>query len=104
MSNADLKTGWLCPNGDFYPCETFDHISCAREIVKDDTTPRPDEILHDCGFAEITISPVGEREWQIFWKHFLSDAQKNFLRPYFEDETRPMEYRAKMRWEQENRT
>lgn len=103
MSRTELKTGWLFPNGDFYPCGTFEHISCAGKIIGDDSYARPDEILHNCGFAEITVSNEGAKEWRVYWKDFLTVAQKIFLKPYFEDDTLPMENAARLRWEQENR-
>ena len=104
MSRTELKTGWLFPNGELYPCDTFEHISCAREIIGDYSYSyaRPDEVLHECGFAEISISSLGVKEWRVYWKNFLTVAQKNFLKPYFEDDTLPMEKAAKIRWEQEN--
>ncbi|MBQ8357892.1 MAG: hypothetical protein IJX39_08825 [Clostridia bacterium] len=99
----ELKTGWLSPSGDFYPCGVYEHMDCARKILKDEAASRPDEKLHDCGFAEITISQMGVKEWRVYWKNFLTDEQKNFLKPYFEDDVRPMAYVPKMRWEQESK-
>ena len=97
-----LQTGWLAPNGTFYACRVYEHISLAREILKDDNANRADEKLHDWGFAEITISQLGIKEWRVYWKNFLTDEQKNFLKPYFEDDKFPMGYVSKMRWDQEN--
>lgn len=103
MSRATkLKTGWLSPNGDFYPCNVYEHISCARKILKDENASRADERLQDGGFAEITISQMGVKSWRVYWKHFLTEPQKNFLKPYFEDDVFPMDDFVKMRWEKEN--
>ena len=98
---TDLQTGWLSPNGDFYPCGVYEHLSLAREILKDETANTADEKLNDCGFVSITISQLGVKEWRIYWKHFLTEAQKNFLKPYFEDNM-AVGITTKMRWEREN--
>lgn len=98
---TELQTGWLSTNGDFYPCSVYEHISLAREILKDETANRADDILADCGFVSITISQLGVKEWRIYWKHFLTEAQKNFLKPYFEDNM-AVNSITKMRWEKEN--
>lgn len=96
-----LETGWLSPNGDFYPCGVYEHISTARKILKDETAYRADEKLNDCGFVSITISQLGVKEWRIYWKNFLTEQQKNFLKPYFDDNM-SVSITTKMRWEREN--
>ena len=100
MSN--LPTGWLSPNGTFTQCGVYEHISTAYQLLSVDYTSRPDEKLHDAGYAEITVSQLGVKEWRVYWKNFLTEEQKNFLKPYFEDETRPMALRSKIRWDMEN--
>ncbi len=99
---TELETGWLSPNGDFYPCGVYEHLSCARKILNDEYANRADEKLQDSGFAEITISQLGVKEWRVYWKNFLTEQQKNFLKPYFENEVFPMDDMVKMRWEREN--
>lgn len=97
-----LETGWLSPNGEFIKCGVYEHISTAYKILGVDYTSRPDEKLHDAGYAEITISQLGVKEWRVYWKHFLTEEQKNFLKPYFEDETRSMGYVSLIHWNKEN--
>lgn len=97
-----LETGWLSPNGTFYKCGVYEHISMAYKILGVDYTSRPDEMLQNTGYAEITISQLGTKEWRVYWKNFLTDEQKNFLKPYFEDETRLMGYVSLIRWDKEN--
>lgn len=99
---SELKTGWLSPNGDFYPCGVYEHISCARKILNDENANRADEKLQDIGFAEITLSQLGVKEWRVYWKNFLTEQQKNFLKPYFEDDVFSMGDIVKVRWEREN--
>lgn len=98
----NLSTGWLAPNGDFYPCGVYEHISTAREILNDETANRADEKLHDCGFASITLSQLGVKEWRIYWKHFLTEQQKTFLKPYFEDSSLSADGVSNVRWCKEN--
>ncbi len=100
MSN--LETGWLSPNGTFIPCGVYEHISTAYQILGNDDSSYPDEKLHNAGYAEITISQLGVKSWRVYWKNFLTDEQKNFLKPYFEDANRPMSSVSQMRWDKEN--
>lgn len=103
-----MQTGWLDTAGDFYPCAVFDHIAMAEGIVDDlglvsRTKHHADEILLEHGWVQITRSLLGMKEQNIFWDRFLTEYQKNFLRPYFEKNDEPICSIAKMRWEYENR-
>lgn len=95
-----LNTGWLSPTGEFFQCNSYDHIAVARELSGDDY--RADEMLMKRGFVQISISLLGKKEWAIFWdaKHHLTPEQTRFLRPYFEDtNTFPVCFSAKCRWD-----
>ena len=101
-----MQTGWLDTTGDFYPCEVFDHIEEARGIVNDlglvsRTKRHADEILLEYGWVQITRSLIGIKEQNIFWDRFLTEYQKNFLRPYFEENDEPVSWAAQKRWEYE---
>ena len=101
-----MQTGWLAPNGDFYECAVFDHIEAARDIVDKISVQRngkhhPDEILLSAGWVQITRSLLGAKEQNIFWERFLTEYQKQFLRPYFEENDEPVSSVAVMRWEYE---
>lgn len=98
----ELQTGWLSPNGDFYPCRVYEHTSLARKILNDETASLADDKLQDRGFAKITLSNLGVKKWSIYWTHFLTEQQKNFIKPYFEDDTFPMGESTKLCWEMEN--
>jgi len=102
QTSNELKTGWLSPDGDFYPCAVYEHLSLARKILQDEYANRADEKLQNKGFAEITISQLGIKEWRVYWKNFLTEQQKNFLKPYFEDNILPMSDIIRIRWEREN--
>jgi len=95
----NLPTGWLSPTGDFYECAVYEHIAMARELIH--TEHRADEILVNGGWVSITISQLGNKEYYIWWKNFLQDEQKNFLKKYFENESVPVSYMSKMRWNDE---
>ena len=99
---SELKTGWLSPNGDFYPCRTYEHIGTAQKILKDDNANLADEKLYSLGFVSITISQLIRKEWHIYWKNFLTEQQKNFLKPYFEVNTFPVGAATKIRWDKES--
>ena len=30
---TELDTGWLAPNGDFYPCDYMEHLATADELI-----------------------------------------------------------------------
>ena len=101
-----MQTGWLAPNGDFYECAVFDHIDTARNILDKLTVERngkhyPDEILLSAGWVQITRSLLGIKEQNIFWEKFLTEYQKQFLRPYFEENDEPISFVALMKWQNE---
>lgn len=95
-----LDTGWLSPTGEFFRCQTYEHIAVARKLSGDDY--RADETLMKRGFVQISISLLSKKEWAIFWgtNHRLTPEQTRFLRPYFEDkEAFPVCFSAKCRWD-----
>ena len=101
----ELKTGWLSPSGDFWECPCYEHICTAVEIVSKfnymQIGKSADDILYCNGWAHIGISTFGPNEWRISWKNFLTDYQKNFLKPYFEDYY-PVNSISLYRWKTEN--
>ena len=101
-----MQTGWLAPNGDFYQCETFDHTSIAERIVNklhlvSQRTYHADDVLLDNGWAKITRSLLRVKEQHIVWDKFLTEYQKQFLRPYFEENDEIVSPISLMRWERE---
>lgn len=97
-----LETGWLAPDGTFTKCKVYEHIATAYKLLGMDVSSAPDDLLQSAGYAEITISQLGTKEWRVYWKHFLTEPQKNFLKPYFEDTERPMGWASRCRWDKEN--
>ena len=101
-----MQTGWLAPNGDFYPCTLYEHIEVARDIIDKMAIQRngkyhPDEILLSAGWVQITRSLLGVKEQSIYWDNFLTEYQKAFLRPYFEENDEKVSDISKMKWEME---
>lgn len=98
-----MKTGWLSPTGEWFPCPVYDHMYVARQLA--DTTIRPDDVLIDRRWVKISISQLGRKEWRIYWHHRLglTPEQKQFLRPYFEpDSDFPVDAFTRDYWEEEN--
>lgn len=97
-----MKTGWLSPTGEWFPCAVYDHMVWARRLA--DTTIRPDDVLINRRWVKITISQLGRKEWRIYWGHQrLTTEQKQFLRPYFEpDSDYPVDELTRSFWEDEN--
>jgi hypothetical protein len=99
-----MQTGWLAPNGDFYPCAVFDHIGIAEDIISKlnvtmNDRYHPDDVLLSAGWVQITRSLLGIKEQNIFWEKFLTEYQKQFLLPYFEENDEPLSSTSKMKWE-----
>lgn len=89
-----MKTGWLSPDGDMISCGSYDHIKTAHDLVQqcryktffnDKNHPDDDTLMH-YGWAYIGKSEL-DSNYRIGWSGYLTDAQKNVLRPYFEDGT-----------------
>lgn len=103
MADKELKTGWLSPEGDFYPCFSYDHNEEARAILKNlgHICHHPDDELMDLGWVYVGISSFMCHEWRIGWHKFLTEYQINFLKPYFEDSELPVNEFAVLRWKRE---
>lgn len=101
-----MQTGWLAPNGDFYPCEVFDHIGAAEDIIdrlniQINGRYSSDDILWHSGWVKITRSSIGMKEQNIVWEKYLTEYQKNFLKPYFEENDGQISSTAIILWEHE---
>ena len=101
-----MQTGWLDPAGCFYPCNIYEHYDLAIELVAciypeimDDEYE--DVILLNRGWVQITRSQIGQKTQNIYWDRFLSEFQKQFLRPYFEDNDEPISSVSMMKWKHE---
>lgn len=108
-----FKMGWLSPEGELIECGSYEHVSVARNIAyqrgysqidANGKKINPDDQLMQNGWAYIGVSDL-DQELRIGWNNWLTNSQKQFLKPYFENEVewRPINQIAKYRWEQENR-
>lgn len=104
-----LKLGWLSPDGELYECGSYDHVSEASKIIKrfdlndvdTDFKKIPhDDLLLNKSWVYIGISCFGKHEWRIIWNKFLTQYQKDFLKPYF-DNIIPVNAVARCKWERE---
>ena len=99
-----MKTGWLSPTGEWFPCPIYDHIYVARWLSGEDR--RADDVLINRGWVKISISQLGRKEWRIYWHYRLglTPEQKQFLKPYFEpDSDFPIDALTRDYWEDENK-
>lgn len=101
-----MQTGWLDPIGNFYPCKTYEHFDLAVELVAQIYPEIMDDKFEDCilldrGWVQITRSQIGQKAQSIYWKKFLTEYQKQFLRPYFEENDEPISLASKMKWDYE---
>ena len=108
-----MQTGWVAKDGSFYPCETYEHVSVAENLIKKLKLPRmenhdrylgvdaPDDVLLHHGWVRITRSLLFSKEQNIYWEKRLTSDQISFLMPYFEENDEVISETSKMRWEYE---
>ena len=102
MKYDGFLIGWLSPDGDIYECEPYDHIETAANICYKfgyEQSGALDDILLKHSWVHISFSFVPYRRFYIEWDKFLTEPQKSFLRPYFENGF--VNTSACSRWEQE---
>lgn len=59
------------------------------------------DVLLKHGWVHVTVSLLGNREWCIWWENRLTDYQKNYLRPYFEESEIQPSFGSLCKWESE---
>lgn len=98
-----IKCGWLLSSGQFIPCKPYEHRAVAEELVNG-VVPYTvaDDYLLDHGCVKIYIGSFFDHKWHISWKGFLSEAQKLYLRPIFEDVQNDIDVYCRECWEDEN--
>lgn len=110
MNNKELKIGWLSPDGSFFECDAYGHTEEAREIVDkfgysninlEGRYMQEDDNLMSHGWCYIGMSDFMCNEWRICWNKFLTENQKQFLNPYFENDDLSINKLSIWRWEQE---
>lgn len=106
MRYEELNTGWLAPDGSFSPCSSYDHCEEAMRLVgrlgyPTIEHPHADDNLMAHGWVYTGISCFLCHEWRIGWNKFLTEPQKQFLKPYFEESDLPVNEFSVMRWGRE---
>ncbi len=81
-----IRCGWLSSSGQFIQCEPYEHIAVAQKLVNDKVPYFvADDYLLDHGWVKIYRESFFGHKWHIYWKGFLSNDQKSFLRPIFDN-------------------
>lgn len=87
-----IDTGFIDPEGRFYPCEYGEHINLACEILKnlygiDDYIADPERVLALNGWLTFKRIGLGQYEWMIDWdsKWHLTPEQIRTIKPIVED-------------------
>lgn len=107
MTNRCMPLGWLAPDGEFTECGAYDHFAVAREIIdrissKDTLCRQPDDFLLQSGCVKISIGILFDHgQYGIWWERHLTDAQKTFLKAYFENPDITIMRMCKSEWEDE---
>ena len=99
---SEIRCGWLLPSGEFAECEPYEHLAVARELVKDRAPyATADEYLLDHGAVKIYRESFCGHQWHVNRRGFLSEPQKRFLRPIFEDPDNDIYAYCRKEWEDE---
>lgn len=86
-----LDTGWLAPNGDWYPCEYTEHLILADELWKSmgqPWTPDVEQKLLEMGWLEIHRIMFLEYRFLFHWDYVhghLTPEQVRIIKPVVED-------------------
>lgn len=85
----ELKTGWMAPNGVFYPCDYMEHLITADEIWKELYNNKRNVIveteLQNLGWCEIQCITFMEHGFLFNYKGHLTQEQKAVVKPIFEN-------------------
>ena len=106
-----MNLGWLSPTGEFIQCALMDHLSVAREIADELNYPKyddikdkllhPDEQLLRNGWVHITRFQLGAHEYVVYWQRHLTQEQKRYLEPFFNDDNSLIDRLSRFEWEEE---
>ena len=85
----ELNTGWLSPNGNFYPTEYMEHLAVADEIwnrLYNEMPPNDvDRRLVNLGWCEIHCVTYLEHGFLFNYNRHLTQEQKMIIKPIFEN-------------------
>lgn len=98
-----IECGWLSWPGKFTACKPYDHLAIAEELANGMALYSvADDYLLDHGYVKIYRESFCGHKWFIAWRGFLSEAQKSYLRPIFEDAQNDIHVHCRECWENEN--
>ena len=84
----EQDTGWLSPEGEFFPCKHYEHISKAEDLCKllgiSEDVIYDDELLKR-GWAKLGISLLGNKQFYIRWERKLTNQQRYELKDLVEN-------------------
>ena len=86
----ELATGFVDPNGRFFPCGYMEHMSTAQDILAElygveEILVDPEKALALRGWIAIKRLLSGEHEWLIDWEIPLSPEQIRVIKPAVEE-------------------
>lgn len=88
-SFTELNTGWLSPDGDFYPTGYMEHLAVADEIWNQLYNEMPpndvDRRLVDLGWCEIHCVTYLEHGFLFNFNRHLTPEQRKIIKPIFEN-------------------
>lgn len=94
----EIKLGWLSPTGEMIECNAYEHISTAYDILEKNydmgsVFNNPDDKLVNLGWVHICRGAILDHNYHFFWNmnRFLTPEQIQYLKPYFEDESVPID-------------
>ena len=97
-----IECGWLSSSGEFISCKPYEHMAVAQELVANKVPYSvADDYLLDHGWVKIYSGARLDHQWHIGWRGFLSDPQKSFLRPIFENPENDIDVYCRECWEDE---
>lgn len=87
-----LQTGWMAPNGDFYPCGYMEHIHTADMIIEsmpdEEYSSDPENVLKKKGWVEIHMLTYLQHKWLFDFYGHLTPEQKQVIKSAFEKQDR----------------
>ena len=87
---TELESGWMSPDGEFFPCGYMEHSATAEKIsgsIWGDVPWDPEDRLMENGWLQIGRIMFGVRRpgFVFFFKGHLSPEQVHLLKPLAEE-------------------
>lgn len=83
-----LDTGWLAPNGDWYPCDYMEHLALADDLWKlmhNVWEPDVEQKLLEMGWCKIYCVNYLEHGFVFNCNRHLTPEQIHVIKPIVED-------------------